>query len=71
MFASLNTIRGGSKSRRDDIESAFYVLIYLMNGQRLWTDMVEKIRKKQVDFHDLLKLRQRKTYYSQLFKEVP
>lgn len=32
LFASLNTCRGNTKSRRDDIEAAFYVLIYLLNN---------------------------------------
>lgn len=32
LFASLNSCRGFNKSRRDDVESAFYVLIYLLNG---------------------------------------
>lgn len=31
LFASLNSCRGHNKSRRDDIEAAFYVLIYLLN----------------------------------------
>ena len=31
-FAALNSCRGFNKSRRDDIESAFYVLIYLINN---------------------------------------
>ena len=39
LFASLNTCRGFNKSRRDDIEAAFYVLIYLLNNQTLpWSD---------------------------------
>lgn len=39
MFASLNSCRGNNKSRRDDIESIFYLLIYLYNGNYLpWRD---------------------------------
>ena len=38
MFASVNSIRGFSKSRRDDMESAFYLIIYLLNKNQLpWT----------------------------------
>ena len=32
LFASLNSCRGFNKSRRGDIEAAFYVLIYMLNG---------------------------------------
>lgn len=32
-FASINSCKGMSKSRRDDIESAIYLLIYLLNDQ--------------------------------------
>ena len=35
MFASLNACRGLSKARRDDLESAFYLIIYLLNRNTL------------------------------------
>lgn len=39
LFASLNSCRGYNKSRRDDMESIFYVLIYLLNNCYLpWND---------------------------------
>lgn len=39
MFASLNSCRGNNKSRRDDIESIFYLMIYLYNNNYLpWRD---------------------------------
>jgi serine/threonine protein kinase len=39
MFASLNSCRGNNKSRRDDIESLFYLIIYLYNENFLpWRD---------------------------------
>ncbi len=39
LFASLNSCRGFNKSRRDDIESLFYLLIYLLNDSKLpWSD---------------------------------
>lgn len=31
LFASLNSCRGFNKSRRDDVESMFYILTYLLN----------------------------------------
>lgn len=43
MFASLNTCRGYSKSRRDDIESALYFLAFLMNNNKLPWDQLFKL----------------------------
>ena len=40
MFASLNACRGNARSRRDDIEAALYLLIYLLNKQSLpWSHL--------------------------------
>ena len=40
LFASLNSCRGNNKSRRDDIESTIYIMIYLYNGNYLpWCDI--------------------------------
>ena len=48
MFASLNSCRGFNKSRRDDIESAFYILIYLINGNKLpWSNISEHYKDMQ------------------------
>lgn len=35
IFASLNSLQGNSKSRQDDIESAFYMIMYLLNRNSL------------------------------------
>ena len=40
MFCSLNISRTTNKSRRDDFESIFYILIYLLNKFRLpWSKL--------------------------------
>ena len=49
-FSSLNSLRGCQVSRRDDLESAAYVLIYLMRGGLPWENVetlskFEKYRK--------------------------
>jgi casein kinase 1 len=39
LFASLNSCRGNNKSRRDDIQSVMYVMIYLINQKKLpWSE---------------------------------
>ena len=43
LFASLNSCRGNNKSRRDDVESAIYIMIYLLNNNYLpWCDIERK-----------------------------
>ena len=72
MFASLNALRGNNKSRRDDFESAIYVLIYLINRSRLpWSDFCTKFQDKNYNFTDLIKERLRQKYSIQLIKQVP
>lgn len=41
LFASQNACRGYFKSRRDDLESLMYIMIYLYNEQSLpWCDLL-------------------------------
>ena len=35
LFASSNSCKGMSKSRKDDLESVVYLLIYLLNNNKL------------------------------------
>ena len=42
MFASLNSCRGNTKSRRDDIQSILYIMIYLLNKNSLPWDKFHK-----------------------------
>ena len=47
MFASLNSCRGNTKSRRDDIQSLLYIMIYLLNGNHLpWDDFHRRFKEK-------------------------
>ena len=44
IFASLNSCRGFNKSRRDDVESLFYVLVYMLNDNELpWSDFEQRL----------------------------
>lgn len=55
MFASLNSCRGFNKSRRDDVESLFYLVIYLLNGNQLpW---IKTDQNHPRTLNDLLKFR--------------
>ena len=63
LFSSLNSCRGFNKSRRDDIESAFYMLIYLINHQSLpWSDFDKKFKDKNMEFHHFLRERLQRKY---------
>lgn len=53
MFASVNSCKGNSKSRRDDMESLFYLLIYLMSDHELpwaqFTGSIQAMVTKRLD----------------------
>ena len=54
-YASINTHLGIEQSRRDDIESLGYMMIYLMKGRLPWQGMVNSNPKKKYD--DIKKLK--------------
>lgn len=65
MFASLNSCRGNNKSRRDDIESVFYLMIYLYNNNYLpWRDF-------QGTFKQMIVQRLQLRVTKSLFKMIP
>ena len=46
LFASLHACRGNNRSRRDDIETVFYLLTYIFNELSLpWSELDPKGRK--------------------------
>ena len=55
-YASINTHLGVEQSRRDDIESLGYMMIYLMKGHLPWQGMVNSNPKKKYDRIKRLKL---------------
>lgn len=46
-FASINTHKGIEQSRRDDLESLFYILYYFSNGCKLPWDGIQKNTKEE------------------------
>ena len=72
LFASLNSCRGFNKSRRDDIESLFYMVIYLLNQSYLpWCDLDTKDRDIVKKFKDLLADRLNLNLIKQMFQMIP
>ena len=55
-YASINTHLGVEQSRRDDIESLGYMMVYLMKGQLPWQGMVNSNPKKKYDQIKKLKI---------------
>lgn len=55
-YVSINTHNGVSPSRRDDLESIGYILLYLLNGDLPWQGIVERNREiKQKQIGDIKK----------------
>mmetsp|Transcript_21347 Transcript_21347/g.15611 ORF Transcript_21347/g.15611 Transcript_21347/m.15611 type:complete len:144 (+) Transcript_21347:542-973(+) len=72
LFASLNSCRGNNKSRRDDVESILYIMIYLLNDNYLpWCEIEKKFVSEGMDFKDVLKERLEIEYTKKLFVMIP
>ena len=67
-FASVNTHKGITLSRRDDLESLSYVLLYLLRGSLPW----QTIKAETLPQRNRLAAKQKRARnVEQLFKEYP
>lgn len=72
LFASLNSCRGYSKSRRDDVESLFYMLIFMLNkGYLPWCDLEYHERHLKQNFKEILTERMNLEFTKRLFFMIP
>ena len=67
-FASANTLRGVEPSRRDDLESFCYLLLYLMKGSLPWDHINE-----ESEINEILIIYKMKQYMTPqiLFRDLP
>ena len=72
IFASLNSCRGYNKSRRDDMQSLLYIMVFLLNGGSLpWSDFHKKFKDRDFAFKDYLRERVDIRYMREFFRQVP
>lgn len=67
-YASINALSGCSQSRRDDLESVGYVLMYLLRGSLPWQGL--KVYGKEDKYHKIL-VKKKETLVDDLCKGFP
>ena len=75
-FVSLNVHKGIEPSRRDDVESCIYVILYLLqNGELPWINEMKKEKDKEINMNKIVYLKEQLTNaddhsYSPFIKEM-
>ena len=67
-YCSINALRGAEQSRRDDLESCFYVIIYFFRGNLPWQNL--KIKSRQERFNKINEIK-KNVNYKILCKNLP
>jgi hypothetical protein len=67
-YASINALNGTTQSRRDDLESVGYVLMYLLRGNLPWQGLVVKNKN---DKYSVIKEKKISTSANELCKNFP
>ena len=67
-YCSINALRGAELSRKDDLESLFYVILYLFRGNVPWQNL--KIRSRNERFKKINEIK-KKINYKLLCKNLP
>ena len=67
-YCSINALRGAEQSRKDDLESLFYVIIYFFRGDVPWQNL--KIKSRNERFKKINEIK-KKVNYKLLCKNLP
>ena len=67
-YASLNSHNGVRQSRRDDLESMIYILIYFLKGRLPWQDVKAKNKEER---YKLIHQKKSKVTIDSLCKDIP
>ena len=67
-YCSINALRGAEQSRKDDLESLFYVIIYFFRGDVPWQNL--KIKSRNERFKKINEIK-KKVNYNLLCKNLP
>ena len=67
-YASVNALNGITQSRRDDLESIGYVLLYFLKGKLPWQGIM--IKNKEERYHKIMEIK-RDISSSELCKDCP
>ena len=67
-YCSYNALRGAEQSRRDDLESLFYVILYFFRGSVPWQNL--KIKSRNERFKRINEIK-KKVNYKLICKDLP